>query len=63
MLYFGVLAVRYFRKENSVLSLGVEVLLISGVLKIILPWAWVLLAREIVIACPIRLKDLPLYLA
>jgi hypothetical protein len=63
VLDLGVLAVGHLREEDRVESLRVEVLLVGGVLEIVVPWAWVLFAREIVFSCLVRLENLSFNLA
>jgi hypothetical protein len=63
VLDLGVLAVGHLREEDGVESLRVEILLVGRVLEIVVAWAWVLFAREIVFSRLVRLENLSLNLA
>lgn len=63
MLDLGVLAVRNFREEDSVLSLSVEVLLVTWVLEVVHAGAGILLGWKIIVLHLGWLKQFPLDLA
>ena len=63
VLDLGVLAVGHLREEDRVEPLGVEILLVGRVLEIVVAWAWVLFAWEIVFSRLVRLENLSFNLA
>jgi hypothetical protein len=63
VLDLGVLAVGHLREEDRVEALRVEILLVGRVLEVVVAWAWVLFAWEIVFSRLVRLENLSFNLA
>jgi len=63
VLDLGVLAVGHLREEDRVEPLRIEILLVAWVLEVVVAWAWVLFAWEIVFSGLVRFENLSLNLA